>query len=192
MGIYGPTSTAERKQILGNFIHNKAVKTIFISKVGDNSIDLPEANVLIQVSSHGGSRRQEAQRLGRILRAKKGSLTEEYNAFFYSLVSQDTIEVAYSTKRQRFLVNQGYAFKAIQYLEGIEKEEGIGMSTKEEQYNMLQKVPAEYQSSNKFSGASRRKGAMSSLSGGDDQIYMEYKKNNHKKNVHELFKAFRR
>jgi len=129
----------------------------------------------------------------------------EYNAFFYSLVSQDTIEVAYSTKRQRFLVNQGYAFKAIQYLEGIEKEEGIGMSTKEEQYNMLQKVlaandtdameekvPAEYQSSNKFSGASRRKGAMSSLSGGDDQIYMEYKKNNHKKNVHELFKAFRR
>merc|ERR1719354_1196093 len=97
--IYGPTSTAERKQILSNFIHNKAVKTIFISKVGDNSIDLPEANVLIQVSSHGGSRRQEAQRLGRILRAKKGGLQEEYNAFFYS------------RKRQCFLVNQGYAFK---------------------------------------------------------------------------------
>ena len=80
-------------------------------QVGDNSIDLPEANVLIQISSHGGSRRQEAQRLGRILRAKKGSLAEEYNAFFYSLVSQDTVEVAYSTKRQRFLVNQGYSFK---------------------------------------------------------------------------------
>ena len=79
--------------------------------MGDNSIDLPEANVLIQVSSHGGSRRQEAQRLGRILRAKKGGLQEEYNAFFYSLVSQDTVEVAYSSKRQRFLVNQGYAFK---------------------------------------------------------------------------------
>lgn len=94
------------------------MNTIFISKVGDNSIDLPAANVLIQVSSHGGSRRQEAQRLGRILRAKKGSLAEEYNAFFYSLVSQDTKEVAYATKRQRFLVNQGYSFKVITELQG--------------------------------------------------------------------------
>ena len=75
--------------------------------------------MLIQVSSHGGSRRQEAQRLGRILRAKKGSLAEEYNAFFYSLVSQDTKEVAYATKRQRFLVNQGYAFKVITELQGV-------------------------------------------------------------------------
>jgi superfamily II DNA or RNA helicase len=47
------------------------VSTVFLSKVGDNSIDIPEANVLIQISSHAGSRRQEAQRLGRILRAKK-------------------------------------------------------------------------------------------------------------------------
>ena len=47
------------------------MNTIFLSKVGDNSIDIPEANVLIQISSHAGSRRQEAQRLGRILRAKK-------------------------------------------------------------------------------------------------------------------------
>lgn len=60
---------------------------MFVSKVADTSFDLPEANVLIQISSHGGSRRQEAQRLGRILRAKKYS-TEEFNAFFYSLVSQ--------------------------------------------------------------------------------------------------------
>lgn len=56
-------------------------------QVGDNSIDLPDANVLIQISAHGGSRRQEAQRLGRILRPKKNSAAEEYNAFFYSLVS---------------------------------------------------------------------------------------------------------
>ena len=47
------------------------INTVFLSKVGDNSIDIPEANVLIQISSHAGSRRQEAQRLGRILRAKK-------------------------------------------------------------------------------------------------------------------------
>lgn len=103
---------------------------------------------MIQISSHGGSRRQEAQRLGRVLRAKKGTsakklknmekhseissflsaalcrlegvlfgfscagmVAEEYNAYFYSLVSQDTQEMAYSTKRQRFLVDQGYSFK---------------------------------------------------------------------------------
>ncbi|XP_033126893.1 general transcription and DNA repair factor IIH helicase subunit XPB-like isoform X2 [Anneissia japonica] len=71
--IYGPTTQSERLHILQNFVHNPAVNTIFISKVGDNSFDLPEANVLIQISSHGGSRRQEAQRLGRILRAKKRS-----------------------------------------------------------------------------------------------------------------------
>ena len=53
-----------------------------------------------------------SQRLGRILRAKKGSNPNEVNAYFYSLVSQDTKEMAYSTKRQRFLVNQGYAFRA--------------------------------------------------------------------------------
>lgn len=50
------------------------MNTIFVSKVADTSFDLPEANVLIQISSHGGSRRQEAQRLGRILRAKKGTV----------------------------------------------------------------------------------------------------------------------
>lgn len=63
---------AERLQVLQNFKYNPKVNTIFVSKVADTSFDLPEANVLIQISSHGGSRRQEAQRLGRILRAKKG------------------------------------------------------------------------------------------------------------------------
>ena len=62
--------------------------------MGDNSLDIPEANVLIQISSHAGSRRQEAQRLGRILRAKRGkpgsAHEDEFNAFFYTLVSRDT------------------------------------------------------------------------------------------------------
>ncbi len=79
--------------------------------MADNSFDLPEATVLIQISMHGGSRRQEAQRLGRILRAKRGMDAEAYNAFFYSLVSQDTNEMQFALKRQRFLVNQGYAYK---------------------------------------------------------------------------------
>ncbi|CAH1788865.1 unnamed protein product, partial [Owenia fusiformis] len=121
--LYGPTSQGERLNILQNFQHNPKVNTIFVSKVADNSFDLPEANVLIQISAHGGSRRQEAQRLGRILRAKKGAAAEEYNAFFYSLVSQDSLEMQYSSKRQRFLVNQGYAYKIITKMAGMDEED---------------------------------------------------------------------
>ena len=99
------------------------VSTIFVSKVADTSFDLPEANVLIQISSHGGSRRQEAQRLGRILRAKKGAVAELYNAYFYTLVSNDTAEMSYSRKRQRFLVNQGYAYKVVTNLAGMDEED---------------------------------------------------------------------
>jgi DNA excision repair protein ERCC-3 len=68
--IYGETPERERQAILGTFRATDTIRTICISKVGDTSIDLPEANVIIQVSSHFGSRRQEAQRLGRILRPK--------------------------------------------------------------------------------------------------------------------------
>lgn len=93
------------------------VNTVFLSKVGDNSLDIPEANCLIQISSHAGSRRQEAQRLGRILRAKKSRMgtapADEFNAFFYTLVSKDTQEMFYSTKRQQFLIDQGYQFKVV-------------------------------------------------------------------------------
>lgn len=117
--IYGPTSHHERTRILYAFKHSPQVNTVFLSKVGDNSIDIPEANVIIQISSHAGSRRQEAQRLGRILRAKgkhkdrMAGGTEEFNAFFYSLVSTDTQEMYYSTKRQQFLIDQGYSFKVL-------------------------------------------------------------------------------
>ncbi|XP_043934174.1 LOW QUALITY PROTEIN: general transcription and DNA repair factor IIH helicase subunit XPB [Protopterus annectens] len=202
--IYGPTSQGERMQILQNFKHNPKINTIFISKVGDTSFDLPEANVLIQISSHGGSRRQEAQRLGRVLRAKKGTVAEEYNAFFYSLVSQDTQEMAYSTKRQRFLVDQGYSFKVITKLAGME-EEDLFFATKEEQQQLLQKVLAASdldaeeevvagEFGSKFQ-VSRRIGTMSSMSGADDTIYMEYQAPRSKgleKHVHPLFKRFRK
>uniref|UniRef100_A0A674H771 General transcription and DNA repair factor IIH helicase/translocase subunit XPB n=1 Tax=Taeniopygia guttata TaxID=59729 RepID=A0A674H771_TAEGU len=201
-----PTAQGERMQILQNFKHNPKINTIFISKVGDTSFDLPEANVLIQISSHGGSRRQEAQRLGRVLRAKKGMVAEEYNAFFYSLVSQDTQEMAYSTKRQRFLVDQGYSFKVITKLAGMEEEE-LSFSTKEEQQQLLQKVlqasdldaeeevvAGEYGS--KSAQVSRRAGTMSSMSGADDTVYMEYHSSRSKasasKHIHPLFKRFRK
>jgi DNA excision repair protein ERCC-3 len=138
--IYGPTSNAERMRILSQFKYDASVKTLFISKVGDNSIDLPEANFLIQISSHYGSRRQEAQRLGRILRPKSGSLTraqDEFDAFFYSLVSQDTQEMYYSTKRQQFLVDQGYAFRV---LTGLGLEPTLHFSSREEQMELLAQV----------------------------------------------------
>ncbi|OIR58268.1 MAG: transcription factor TFIIH complex ERCC-3 subunit [Amphiamblys sp. WSBS2006] len=110
--IYGPTSQPERLLILSEFQKNPKVNTIFLSKVGDTSIDIPEANCLIQISSHYGSRRQEAQRLGRILRAKKMPVGG-HNAFFYSLVSKDTAEMYYSARRRQFLIDQGYAFTIV-------------------------------------------------------------------------------
>lgn len=72
--IYGATSDHERLEFLHHFQHDPNINTLFISKVGDNSIDLPDVNVIIQISSHFSSRRQQAQRLGRILRPKSASL----------------------------------------------------------------------------------------------------------------------
>lgn len=199
--IYGPTSQNERIQILQNFKFNPKVNTIFVSKVADTSFDLPEANVLIQISSHGGSRRQEAQRLGRILRAKKGAIAEEYNAFFYTLVSQDTMEMSYSRKRQRFLVNQGYSYKVITKLAGMDEEPDLMYKTREEQGQLLQQVlsasetdadeeriPGEGPRSGPM--VHRRVGNMSSMSGADDTVYLEFKRLS--TNIkHPLFKKFR-
>lgn len=119
--ITGKTSEKERLQRFSQFQKSAVSNTLLISKVGDVAIDLPEATVLIQVSSHFGSRRQEAQRLGRILRPKRGNVTKStpklmfegmgkadediYNAYFYSLVSVDTEEMNYCAKRQRYLID---------------------------------------------------------------------------------------
>eukprot|EP00494_Astrolonche_serrata_P025503 UN25764 len=99
--IFGKTSDNERQICLKLFNHSSKHNCLFISSVGDTSIDLPDVNVLIQISSHFSSRRQEAQRLGRILRPKP-RVGDEYNAFFYSLVSRDTKEMVYSSRRRRF------------------------------------------------------------------------------------------
>lgn len=126
-----------------------AIQTICISKVGDTSIDLPEANVVIQVSSHFGSRRQEAQRLGRILRPKSSTTTDgsnrsSFNAFFYTLVSTDTQEMFYSAKRQQYLIDQGYTFKVVTNLAATAdleaKVNNYTFATPEDDRNMLRKV----------------------------------------------------
>jgi DNA excision repair protein ERCC-3 len=107
--IHGKISNKQRENILSEFRSESGMNILLMTKVGDISIDIPNANVIIQVSSHFGSRMQEAQRFGRILRAKKDILSE-YNAFFYTIVSKNTEEMKYSTKRHRFLVDQGYYF----------------------------------------------------------------------------------
>ncbi|MFO0849012.1 MAG: hypothetical protein U0871_10735 [Gemmataceae bacterium] len=82
------------------------VRHLVLSKVGNFAIDLPDANVLIQVSGTFGSRQEEAQRLGRVLRPKSGG--EE--AHFYTLVTRDTRELDFAHHRQMFLTEQGYSY----------------------------------------------------------------------------------
>ncbi|KAL2110012.1 hypothetical protein VUR80DRAFT_1703 [Thermomyces stellatus] len=186
--IYGNTSQSERLQVLENFQHNPKVNTLFLSKIGDTSLDLPEATCLIQISSHYGSRRQEAQRLGRILRAKRRN-DEGFNAFFYSLVSKDTDEMHFSHKRQAFLVDQGYAFKVITQLANIEKTPDLAFSTAAERRELLQRIMIDnekYQEkeevddlwhgkkAGKKKGTVRRAaGTLGELSGGQDMAYVE-------------------
>ena len=116
--ISGETGAKERENSLKDFKREDGINILLMTKVGDISIDIPNANVIIQVSSHFGSRMQEAQRFGRILRPKKDSLSE-YNAFFYTIVTKNTEEMKYSSKRHRFLVDQGYYFNVITKLEEI-------------------------------------------------------------------------
>ena len=112
--IHGDTKDAERLELLDRFQKSPSAMTLFISRVGDNSIDLPDANVVIEVSSLFGSRRQEAQRLGRILRPKRRSEAgDTHNAFFYALVNSNTKEVCFSFRRQSFLVDQGFSYKIL-------------------------------------------------------------------------------
>jgi DNA excision repair protein ERCC-3 len=134
--IYGGTDQEERMNVLENFRHNPLINTIFLSGIGDTSLDLPEATCLIQLTFHYGSRRQEAQRLGRILRAKRRN-DEGFNAFFYTLVSKDTREMQFSVQRQSFLVDQGYAFKTITKLNGLEDMPGLDFNTEEERARLL-------------------------------------------------------
>lgn len=192
--IHGDTTNSERVTILDNFMHNPKVRTIFLSKIGDTSLDLPEATCLIQISSHYGSRRQEAQRLGRILRAKRRN-DEGFNAFFYSLVSKGTKEMYYSAKRQAFLVDQGYAFKVITQLDGLDETPDLAFQTPQERRELLAEVMRQNALTSQietikgdlFSSASDRKkkakrsaGLLSDLSGGQDMAYAEFGKKDSK------------
>jgi DNA excision repair protein ERCC-3 len=106
--IHGATTNKERERLFDAF-RSGEVSTLVISKVGNFSIDLPEAAVAIQVSGTFGSRQEEAQRLGRVLRPK----SDGRQAHFYTVVSRDTIDTEYAAHRQRFLAEQGYAYTIV-------------------------------------------------------------------------------
>jgi len=106
--IKGDTPVKEREELYGKF-RSGEIKCLVVSKVANFSIDLPEASIAIQVSGTFGSRQEEAQRLGRILRPK----SDGRGARFYSLVARDTIDQDFAQNRQRFLAEQGYSYRII-------------------------------------------------------------------------------
>ena len=106
--ITGKTPNAEREMLYAKF-RSGEVPVLIVSKVGNFAIDLPEANIAIQVSGTFGSRQEEAQRLGRILRPKHDGAT----AVFYSLVTEATRDQDFAEKRQLFLTEQGYSYQIV-------------------------------------------------------------------------------
>jgi DNA excision repair protein ERCC-3 len=99
----------KEREILFNQFRTGEIKCLVVSKVANFSIDLPDATIAIQVSGAFGSRQEEAQRLGRILRPK----SDGRGAKFYSVISRDTIDQDFAQNRQRFLAEQGYSYKII-------------------------------------------------------------------------------
>ena len=106
--ITGASSVKERERLFSDFREGR-LRVLVVSKVANFSVDLPEASVAIQVSGTFGSRQEEAQRLGRILRPKADGRT----AHFYSIVTRDTVDADFAQHRQRFLAEQGYSYRII-------------------------------------------------------------------------------
>ena len=106
--IQGSTTTRERERLYEAFRRGE-VPTLVVSKVANFSVDLPEAAVAVQVSGTFGSRQEEAQRLGRVLRPKADGKT----AHFYAVVARDTLDAEYAAHRQRFLAEQGYSYTIV-------------------------------------------------------------------------------
>ncbi len=111
--ITGKTPTAERDRVYGDF-RNGNIRVLVVSKVANFAIDLPDASLAIQVSGTFGSRQEEAQRLGRILRPK------ERTSRFFTLITRNTVEEEFGSNRQKFLAEQGYSYRIVRYGEFVE------------------------------------------------------------------------
>jgi DNA excision repair protein ERCC-3 len=114
--IKGETTVNERQRLFEEF-RSGSLDLLVVSKVANFSIDLPSAEVAIQVSGSFGSRQEEAQRLGRLLRPKSAGQT----ARFYTIVSRDTVDAEFAQNRQRFLAEQGYAYRILD-AEAVEQD----------------------------------------------------------------------
>ena len=106
--VTGETPVRERERLFAAFRDGQE-RVLVVSKVANFSVDLPEASVAVQISRTFGSRQEEAQRLGRILRPKADGRT----AHFYSIVTRDTVDADFAQHRQRFLAEQGYAYRIV-------------------------------------------------------------------------------
>ncbi|MEK9535958.1 MAG: DNA repair helicase XPB [Aquiluna sp.] len=106
--LTGQTPVDEREQLYRDFRTGK-LNALIVSKVANFSVDLPEASVAIQISGAFGSRQEEAQRLGRLLRPKQDGRTAQ----FYTLIARDTLEQDFAQNRQRFLAEQGYSYEIL-------------------------------------------------------------------------------
>ena len=116
--ITGKTPNSERDKIYNDF-RNGNIHVLVVSKVANFAIDLPDASLAIQVSGTFGSRQEEAQRLGRILRPK------ERKSRFFTLITRDTVEEDFGSNRQKFLAEQGYSYKIIRYIDETSLDEII-------------------------------------------------------------------
>jgi DNA excision repair protein ERCC-3 len=117
--ITGKTPNKVREQIYADF-KSGAIHVLIVSKVANFSVDLPDASVAIQISGTFGSRQEEAQRLGRILRPKNS----RNMAHFYTLVTLDTREREFAVKRQLFLAEQGYRYRIVDGIAGLDTTDG--------------------------------------------------------------------
>eukprot|EP01064_Diplonema_japonicum_P030818 TRINITY_DN5327_c2_g1_i1.p1 TRINITY_DN5327_c2_g1~~TRINITY_DN5327_c2_g1_i1.p1 ORF type:complete len:604 (+),score=110.65 TRINITY_DN5327_c2_g1_i1:36-1847(+) len=157
--IMGSTKDNLKIEILNSFRFSQVGTTILFSRIGDTSIDLPEANVIIEVGAHFGSRCQETQRFGRVSRPKKRNADapkDSPDAFFYTLLTLDSDEVHFGAKRQKFLVEKGYDFitvsgeDVIDYhgddiledeVDGVDEDQ-LGLETEAEQKKLLEDLLA--------------------------------------------------
>lgn len=113
--ITGKTTNTERDVLYGKFRNNE-IKVLVVSKVANFAIDLPDASMAIQISGTFGSRQEEAQRLGRILRPK------ERTSRFFTIITRDTVEEDFGANRQKFLAEQGYSYRLVRNIDEIDGE----------------------------------------------------------------------
>ncbi|CAN5501232.1 hypothetical protein BH11PLA2_BH11PLA2_03540 [soil metagenome] len=134
--ITGATISSEREDLFNKFRRGE-VRHLVLSKVGNFAIDLPDANVLIQVSGTFGSRQEEAQRLGRVLRPKSGG----EQAHFYTIVTRDTRELDFAQHRQMFLTEQGYSYAIVDETEFLSVAQRTEISPDAEPSTQTESAP---------------------------------------------------